>query len=163
MLYIKMAQALRHIMTRFREYKKDPIDGFYCEPTDDAFKWKFTLLGPIDTPFEGEILHGNINFTHKFPNEPPTFEFTSNMFHPNIYTDGKVCISTLHDVRENNFYDQDGEKWSPVHTIQSIILSIMLIIQDPNTESPANLEAAKLLREDKKMYYRKIRKMLSSK
>jgi len=157
-----MAQALRHIMTRFREYNKDPIDGFFCEPTDDPFKWKFTLLGPHDTPFEGEILNGRIIFTHLFPNVPPTFEFTSKLFHPNIYTDGKVCVSTLLDVRDNNFYDQDGEKWSPVNTIQSIILSIMLIIQDPNTDSPANIEAAKLLREDKKKYYRLARRIFSS-
>lgn len=157
-----MAQALRHIMIRFREYNKDPIDGFYCEPTDDAFKWKFTLLGMHNTPFEGEILTGKIIFTHAFPNEPPTFEFTSKMFHPNIYTDGKVCLSTLHDARSNNFYDQEGEKWSPVHTIQSIILSIMLVIQDPNLESPANIDAAKVMRDNKKEYYRKARRMLSS-
>ena len=68
-----MAQALRHITTRFREYNKDPIDGFYVEPTDDIFKWKFTLLGMHDTPFEGELLNGLIIFTTAFPNEPPIF------------------------------------------------------------------------------------------
>ena len=37
-----MAQALRHVMVRFREYNKDPIDGFFCEPSEDILKWKFT-------------------------------------------------------------------------------------------------------------------------
>jgi len=156
-----MAQALRHIMARFREYNKDPIDGFFCDPSDDAFKWKFTLLGPHDTPFEGEVLYGLILFTSNFPNEPPKIQFTSKMFHPNIGIDGVVCMSILHDTRIENFYDRPDEKWVPVHTIQSIVLSMLLIIQEPNAESPANIEAAKLMRDNKIAYYRKIRKMLS--
>ena len=154
-------QALRHIVSRFKEYNKDPIDGFYCEPTNDAFKWKFNLLGMHNTPFEGEMLDGYIIFPQSFPNEPPVIQFTSKMFHPNIYTDGKVCMSILHDSRVENFYDKLEEKWLPVHTIQSIVLSMILIIQDPNVESPANIEAAKLFRENKKDYFKKVRRSLS--
>jgi ubiquitin-conjugating enzyme E2 G1 len=156
-----MAQALRHIMTRFREYNKDPIDGFFCEPSDDVFKWKFTLLGPHNTPFEGEMLYGNIIFPHNFPNEPPVVQFTSKLYHPNIYGDGKVCMSILHDARTENFYDKAEEKWLPVHTIQSIVLSMLLIIQEPNLESPANIDAAKLMRENKREYYRTVRRYLA--
>lgn len=157
-----MAQALRHVMTRFREYNKDPIDGFFCEPSDDVLKWKFTLLGPHNTPFEGEMLKGTITFPVTFPNVPPVIQFTSQIYHPNIYPDGKVCMSILHDTREENFYDRPEEKWLPVHTIQSIVLSMLLIIQEPNLESPANLEAAKLMRDNKIQYYRKLRKMFIS-
>jgi ubiquitin-protein ligase len=38
----------------------------------------------------------------------------------------------------------------------------MLIIQEPNNESPANLDAAKLLRENKKEYIRTLRKTLKN-
>jgi ubiquitin-conjugating enzyme E2 G1 len=155
-----MAQAIRHIVSRFKEYNKDPIDGFFCDPTDDPFKWNFTLLGIYNTPFEGEILYGTIIFPNNFPNEPPTIQFTSNIYHPNIYVDGKVCMSILHSSQIENFYDRPEEKWLPVHTIQSIILSMLLILQDPNIESPANIDAAKLFREDKKAYYRKVRTYL---
>jgi ubiquitin-conjugating enzyme E2 G1 len=157
-----MAQALRHVMARFREYNKDPIDGFFCEPSDDVLKWKFTLLGPHNTPFEGEVLKGTITFPTNFPNVPPVIQFTSQIYHPNIYIDGKVCMSILHDTREENFYDRPEEKWLPVHTIQSLVLSMLLIIQEPNLESPANLEAAKLMRDDKIQYYRKLRKMFKT-
>lgn len=157
-----MAQALRHVMVRFREYNKDPIDGFFCEPSEDILKWKFTLIGPYNTPFEGEVLKGIITFPSNFPNVPPVIQFTSLIYHPNIYPDGKVCMSILHDTREENFYDRPEEKWLPVHTIQSIVLSMLLIIQEPNLESPANLEAAKIMRDDKIQYYRKLRKMFKT-
>jgi ubiquitin-conjugating enzyme E2 G1 len=155
-----MAQAIRHIMARFKEYNKDPIDGFFCEPTENALKWKFLLIGPNNTPFESEMLHGFIIFPQVFPNEPPVIQFTSKMFHPNIYDDGRVCMSILHDSRVDNFYDKAEEKWLPVHTIQSIVLSMLLIIQDPNLESPANIAAAKLMRDNKKLYFRKVRNNL---
>jgi ubiquitin-protein ligase len=156
-----MNSTVRHVVNRFKEYTKDPIDGVFCEPTDNILKWKFTLLGPYNTPFEGYLLHGHIIFPNNFPNVPPIIEFTTKIFHPNIYPDGKVCMSILHDTREENFYDKPEEKWAPVHTIQSIVLSMILIIQEPNTESPANLDAAKLMRDDKIQYYRKLRKSLA--
>jgi ubiquitin-protein ligase len=37
---------------------------------------------------------------------------------------------------------------------------MLLIIQDPNLESPANIEAAKLMRDNKKLYFRKVRNNL---
>jgi ubiquitin-conjugating enzyme E2 G1 len=107
------------------------------------------------------MLEGYIIFPQSFPNEPPVIQFISKMFHPNIYTDGKVCMSILHDSRVDNFYDKVEEKWLPVHTIQSIVLSMILIIQDPNIESPANIEAAKLFRENKKDYFKKVRRSLN--
>jgi ubiquitin-conjugating enzyme E2 G1 len=158
-----MAQALRHITAKFRDYTKDPIDGFYVDPTDDLFKWKFTLLGMHDTPFEGELLNGLIIFTTAFPNEPPVIQFTTNMYHPNIGIDGKVCMSILHGSTTENFYDRPEERWLPVHTIQSIVLSMLIVLQDPNLESPANIDAAKSLRDNKKEYIKIVRNKLTVK
>jgi ubiquitin-conjugating enzyme E2 G1 len=155
-----MAQALRYVMAQYRHYVKDPLDGFFCSPCEDPFKWEFTLIGIHNTPFEGNLIYGYILFPHTFPNDPPSIHFTSKMYHPNIGTDGKLCMSTLHDQRSDNFYDKADEKWNPVNTIQSIILSMMLIIQEPNLESPANIDAAKDLRENKINYLRKVRNYL---
>jgi ubiquitin-conjugating enzyme E2 G1 len=155
-----MAQALRYVMAQYRHYIKDPLDGFFCSPCEDPFKWEFTLIGIHNTPFEGNLIYGNILFPQTFPNDPPTIQFTSKMYHPNIGTDGKLCMSTLHDQRTDNFYDKADEKWNPANTIQSSVLSMMLIIQDPNLESPANIDAAKELRENKISYLRKVRNYL---
>jgi ubiquitin-conjugating enzyme E2 G1 len=155
-----MAQALRYVMAQYRHYIKDPLDGFFCSPCEDPFKWEFTLIGIHNTPFEGNLIYGYILFPHSFPNDPPSIHFTSKMYHPNIGTDGKLCMSTLHDQRTDNFYDKADEKWNPANTIQSIVLSMMLIIQDPNLESPANIDAAKDLRENKVGYLRKVRNYL---
>ena len=36
------------------------------------------------------------------------------------------------------------ERWLPIHTVTSIALSVISMLADPNDESPANVDAAKL-------------------
>jgi ubiquitin-conjugating enzyme E2 G1 len=70
------------------------------------------------------------------------------MWHPNIHTDGKVCISILHAGDDPTGYESAAERWSPVHTVETIMISIISMLSSPNDESPANVDAAKQWRED---------------
>lgn len=54
-----------------------------------------------------------------------------------------MCISILHDPGDDKYgYEQANERWSPVHGVESILLSVISMLSNPNDESPANLEAA---------------------
>lgn len=44
------------------------------------------VFGPEDTPWEGGIFSLRITFTEYYPEKPPRVRFTSDMFHPNVYT-----------------------------------------------------------------------------
>ncbi|PVU95177.1 hypothetical protein BB561_001991 [Smittium simulii] len=96
---------------------------------------------------------------------PPALRFVSDMWHPNVYSDGTVCISILHPPGEDQYgYEKANERWSPVQTVESIMISVISMLSSPNDESPANIEAAKLLRESypefKKRVQRCVRKSL---
>ncbi|CAG8725279.1 3256_t:CDS:2, partial [Racocetra fulgida] len=39
-------------------------------------------------------------------------------------------------------YEDAGERWRPVHTVETILLSVISMLSSPNDESPANIEAA---------------------
>ena len=57
-----------------------------------------------------------------------------------MYPDGQVCISILHPPGEDQFgYEQANER---VHTVETIMLSVISMLSSPNDESPANVEAA---------------------
>lgn len=92
-----------------------------------------------------------LTFPETYPHRPPTLVFQDPIpFHPNIYTDGKVCISILHPPEEDKYgYESASERWSPVQSPETILLSVMSLFEDPNDESPANVEAARLLREER--------------
>ena len=60
-----------------------------------------------------------------------------------VYEDGEVCISILHEPGEDKFgYEKASERWSPVHTVESVVLSVISMLSDPNPESAANIVAA---------------------
>ena len=41
------------------------------------------------------------------------------MWHPNVYDDGRVCISILHSAGDDPMgYETAAERWSPVHTVR---------------------------------------------
>ena len=54
-----------------------------------------------------------------------------------------MCISILHDPGEDKFgYERPEERWLPIHTVETILVSVISMLADPNDESPANLDAA---------------------
>jgi ubiquitin-conjugating enzyme E2 G1 len=80
-------------------------------------------------------------------------------FHPNVYPSGELCISILHPPEEDRFgYESAAERWSPVQTPETILLSVISLFSEPNDESPANLDAAKLLRLERQGQSTEFRK-----
>uniref|UniRef100_A0A674C5Y5 Ubiquitin-conjugating enzyme E2G 1b (UBC7 homolog, yeast) n=1 Tax=Salmo trutta TaxID=8032 RepID=A0A674C5Y5_SALTR len=62
---------------------------------------------------------------------------------------GDVCISILHEPGEDKFgYEKPEERWLPIHTVETIMISVISMLADPNGDSPANVDAAKEWRED---------------
>lgn len=103
-------------------------------------------------------------FPEEYPLKPPSLTFQPPVpFHPNIYENGQLCISILHppEVDETG-YEDIGERWSPVQSPETILLSVISLFHDPNDASAANVEAARLLREDRegksKEFRRRCRK-----
>ena len=57
---------------------------------------------------------------------------------------GEVCISILHPpgTDEMNTLETADERWRPILGAESVILSVVSMLNDPNIESPANLDAS---------------------
>ena len=87
---------------------------------------------------------------------PPKMKFTTPIWHPNIHEDGKVCISILHAPGEDaTGYEKSEERWSPVQSIEKVLISVLSMLAEPNDESPANVDAAKMWRDDRTMFNKK--------
>ena len=84
------------------------------------------------------------------------------MWHPNIGKDGTVCISILHKPGEDEFgYEKSSERWLPIHNVESIVISVISMLSDPNAESPLNVEANHDFIFDKAAYEKKVRRCTS--
>lgn len=126
---------------------------------DDIYYWEVVIFGPRDTPFESGIFKAEMKFPINYPEEPPTFRFITSMWHPNIDKDGNVCISILHKSGNDDYgYEQLNERWMPVRSAESVIMSIVALLDSPNCESSANPDAGLQLRENVEEYKKKVRK-----
>ncbi|KAL7147979.1 hypothetical protein ABFS83_06G147700 [Erythranthe nasuta] len=153
------SQASLLLQKQLKDLCKNPVDGFSAGLLDETnlFEWSVTIIGPPDTLYEGGFFNAIMSFPPNYPNSPPTVRFTSDVWHPNVYSDGKVCISILHPPGDDpNGYELASERWSPVHTVESIVLSIISMLSSPNDESPANVEAAKEWRERRDDFKKKV-------
>ena len=53
------------------------------------------LTGPDDSPYSGGVFALKVSVPARYPFEPPRVRFLTPVFHPNIDSDGRVCLDTL--------------------------------------------------------------------
>ena len=108
-------------------------------------KWQAVIFGPDETIWDGGTFRLTLDFTEEYPNKPPTVIFLTSVFHPNVYANGAICL----DILQN--------KWSPIYDVSAILTSIQSLLSDPNPNSPANGEAARLYVEDRREYTERVK------
>ncbi|XP_065887500.1 ubiquitin-conjugating enzyme E2 G2-like [Dysidea avara] len=157
--------ALKRLMTEYKELTVNPPEGILAGPKneDNFFEWEALITGPEGTPFEDGVFVAELKFPHDYPLSPPKMKFVSEMFHPNVYTDGRVCISILHSPGDDPLgYETSAERWSPVQSVEKILLSVVSMLAEPNDESSANVDASKMWR-DNRIQFNKIARTLARK
>eukprot|EP00913_Durusdinium_trenchii_P020624 g19370.t1 len=159
------SQAMAHVAREMLKKElcqlmKDESSGFSVD-LQDFFKWRVVFEGPQDSLYEGGIFSAVLNFPADFPNNPPEMKFETEMWHPNIYPDGRVCISILHPPGTDRFNDQEtaDERWRPILGVHSILISVISMLLDPNLNSPANIDAAVHLKNDPEGWKKKVRQL----
>lgn len=59
-----------------------------------------------------------MHFEEQYPNKPPSVKFISQMFHPNVYATGELCL----DILQN--------RWSPTYDVAAILTSIQRSVEE---------------------------------
>lgn len=126
---ISNKKSQKRLIKEFQDTKN--IEGINIIPPQDMYKWITILDGPPDTPYQNGKFKIQFIFPKSYPFMPPSVKFLDNVYHPNIYRDGKICI----DILENR-------KWSPSMNVRTVLQSLRSLFMDPNPSSPANRQAA---------------------
>ena len=171
--------ARRRLMRDFKFLQKDPPMGIQGSPQENNIMiWDAVIYGPADTPFEDGTFKLQIEFSEEYPNKPPKVKFISSMFHPNVYSDGSLCLDILQN-RWSPSYDVSSilrlwswDHWSQRPSLGSYLTnaqwsssplpSIQSLLDEPNPSSPANAEAAKLFQENRCEYEKRIQKIVEA-
>ncbi|GMH26383.1 hypothetical protein Nepgr_028226 [Nepenthes gracilis] len=134
----KFVMALKRILKELRDLQRDPPTSCSAGPVgEDMFHWQATIMGPVDSPYTGGVFLVTIHFPPDYPFKPPKVAFRTKVFHPNINSNGSICLDIL------------KEQWSPALTISKVLLSICSLLTDPNPDDPLVPEIAHMYKTDR--------------
>lgn len=158
----RKSSAASLLLRQYRELTdpKKAIPSFHIELDDDSniFVWNIgVMVLNEDSIYHGGYFKAQMRFPDDFPFSPPQFRFTPAIYHPNVYRDGRLCISILHQSGDPMADEMDSETWSPVQTVESVLISIVSLLEDPNISSPANVDAAVDYRKNPEQYKQRVK------
>ena len=143
--------SIKRITKEYSDLQKDPPIGCSAGPEneEDMYHWQGYLAGPEDSPYSGGVFFLKIEFPSDYPFKPPKCQFTTKIYHPNINSNGSICLDILKD------------QWSPALTISKVLLSISSLLTDPNPDDPLMPDIAQLYKTDIDAFNEKAREWTS--
>lgn len=118
-------ETIQRLIKDITQLKDDELEGiYYRHDEDDILSGKALIIGPPGTPYAGGYYLFTFRFPFDYPHSPPIVKFYTNdgltRMHPNLYKNGKVCLSILNTW--------SGDSWTGCQTIASVLLTIQSIL-----------------------------------
>ncbi|XP_033643819.1 ubiquitin-conjugating enzyme E2-17 kDa-like [Asterias rubens] len=133
--------AATRIKKELKDLGRDPLAMCSAGPVDDnLFHWHASITGPVDSVYSSGVFFLEINFPSDYPFKPPRVQFRTKIYHPNINTNGSICLDILRS------------QWSPALTVSKVLLSISSLLTDPNPDDPLVPEIARVYKTDRDRY-----------
>eukprot|EP00210_Caulerpa_lentillifera_P006395 g6109.t1 len=133
--------ASRQLRRQLKEIQQDPPPLCSGGPIgDDLFNWRATIMGPVDSPYAGGVFFLSISFPSSYPFQPPKMRFETQIYHPNIDSEGYICADILED------------QWSPALSISKVLLSLCSLLTDPNPDDALVPEIAYVYKTNRSRY-----------
>src|SRR3989338_7212249 len=133
--------AIRRIDKELMSFEAEPSSSCSAGPEgEDIFHWTATIMGPEDTPFQGGVFYLHIHFPKDYPFKPPKLQFVTRIYHPNISSDGSICLGILKD------------QWSPALTISKLLFSVCSMLAYPHPDDSLAADIAVVYTTDRTQY-----------
>lgn len=140
-------EAVRRLSIEYAEVAQGKNKNHVQIIDDNMTHWSATIPGPSGSPYETGRFVVDMIFPPKYPFEPPKVTFRTPVFHPNVSTNGAICMDIL----------KPNGAWSPLMTVDSLLVSIQSLLDDPNPADPLNNDAASLYLQSRRLYDIKAR------
>lgn len=127
-LEVSSPQCLLRTRRDVMDIYTEPPPGVFIAPDEQNItKIHALVTGPFDTPYEGGFFYFLLKCPADYPIQPPlvrlmTTDYGNVRFNPNLYRNGKVCLSILGTWA--------GPAWSPAQSLASVLISIQSLLNE---------------------------------
>ncbi|KAF8463694.1 ubiquitin-conjugating enzyme/RWD-like protein [Kalaharituber pfeilii] len=138
----------RRILKELEDMQRDTSSGMRATVVDETNLNHLhgCFKGPPDTPYEGGEYVVDIQLPDNYPFSPPKMKFFTRVWHPNVSSQtGAICLDIL------------SNKWSPVLTIKTALLSLQALLAAPEPNDPQDAEVANMMLKDPARFKSKAR------
>ena len=96
-------RASVRLVRELNQLASDPAPGVSAWAVDDdnMMELEAMILGPSESPYDGGSFMLKIQIPPQYPFEPPHVRFKTPIYHPNIDSEGRICLDTLKMQRRN--------------------------------------------------------------
>ncbi|KAJ7976504.1 Ubiquitin-conjugating enzyme, E2 [Quillaja saponaria] len=138
--------VIKQLAKELKSLDESPPEGIKVGVNDDDFTTIYAdIEGPAGTPYENGVFRMKLLLSHDFPHTPPKGYFLTKIFHPNIATNGEICVNTL------------KKDWNPSLGLRHVLIVVRCLLIEPFPESALNEQAGKMLLENYEEYARHAR------
>lgn len=148
---------IRKIMRDKKNYVESKIadtEHIYCKFNDENISnIRAMIVGPDDTSYEGGFYFIYITLPKEYPFKSPQAKYCTQYnnfrFHPNLYVNGKMCLSIL----DNQW---SGPPWIPSMGINTLLLTTRSILDDNPLANEPGYSKGKILPNNNHDKYRNL-------
>ncbi|GJN22065.1 hypothetical protein PR202_gb09596 [Eleusine coracana subsp. coracana] len=112
-----------------------------ASPMKDLFHWEMVIDGPTGSPYEGGMFPLNVDLSNEYPARPPKITFQTEVFHPNINSEGEMVLDIF-----------SGGEGTPALRMDKVLHSIVSVLYDPLLDFSVHGDIANLYKNDIKLY-----------
>ncbi|XP_052173766.1 ubiquitin-conjugating enzyme E2 22-like [Diospyros lotus] len=139
-------KVIKQLAKELKNLDESPPEGIKVGVNDGNFSIIYAdIEGPTGTPYENGVFHMKLILPDDFPQSPPQGYFLTKIFHPNVATNGEICVNTL------------KKDWNPSLGLRHVLIVVWCLLIEPYPESALNEQAGKMLLENYEEYARHAR------
>ncbi|XP_014238160.1 (E3-independent) E2 ubiquitin-conjugating enzyme UBE2O [Trichogramma pretiosum] len=157
------ANFFRTVSKELKLLKSSLPPGIWVKGFEDRMDlYSVMMRGPEKTPYEDGLFLFDFQLSVDYPSAPPLchyISYCSDRLNPNLYEDGKVCVSLL-----GTWAGRGTEVWTSSSTLLQVIVSIqgLILVAEPyfNEAGFEKQKGSQQGRENSRMYNEMVVLML---
>ncbi|KAI9138335.1 ubiquitin-conjugating enzyme/RWD-like protein [Paraphysoderma sedebokerense] len=114
-----------------------------------AYAVEAQIQGPENSPYADGTFTLICTVPDVYPHQPPLVKFVTPIYHPNIDSNGRICLEILKTGRESG--------WKPGYNLRSVFLSIVELLREPNPDDPLVAAIANEFKLNRPLFERKAK------
>lgn len=125
--------------------------GITAWPRDEA---SLTVLdaeicGAADTPYERGLFRLEVHIPPEYPLKPPRVRFVTPIYHPNIDSQGRICLDTLTMPPKG--------AWKPSLNVATLLTTVQALMSSPNPDDGLMVDITHEYRRNPALFQKKAR------